>query len=68
MRDFHDDPDVDALYRRTPIDLGVVILLHTLTASIAARPLILNLDPDFALQVGYGVVLTGMDAIRRGVW
>lgn len=65
---FHDDPDVDALYRSTPLDLEVVRLLRRITDGVDARPIICNLDPDFELRFGRYVYLHGMDAIRQGVW
>lgn len=66
--DFRQDEEVDRLYQESPLELRVVTLLRELAGAVTARPLVLNLDPDFALHLGRGETLTGLDEIRRGVW
>lgn len=68
VEDFRDDEDVDQRYRETPIDLAVVDLLRLVAEKVRARPVVMNLDPDFDMRFGRGVVLAGLDAIRAGVW
>ncbi len=68
VSDFHEDKLVDQLYRATPIDLGVVTLLRVLATTLTARPLILNLDPDFEARFGHVQVLRGLAEIRTEVW
>lgn len=68
VTDFRQDEDVDRLYRQTSLELRVVTLLRDLAVTVSARPLVLNLDPEFQMHLGRGQTLSGLEEIRRGVW
>ncbi|MFH1464221.1 MAG: hypothetical protein ABIO70_07530 [Pseudomonadota bacterium] len=63
-----DDPEVTALLLKDVHPLPAEELLRTLAENISARPLVLNLDPEFAIRFGEVTELAGWEAIRRGVW